>query len=456
MSPSALPQVELLRPSANMGPAVQALQDRHAGEASRQMQRGALLVAACLIPALAWLAWAPLTSAVIAQGVVKIDLNRHSIQHAEGGVVREVRVREGQRVRRGEPLFLLGDVSVEAEARRLDLRVFGELATIARLEAEQTLRTEPVFPPEIIAAAKTDPGVAALLLKERTLLHNRRDALASQLRLLDSQAQKVEAEHRALQAQITHASEALQHQRDELETHRSLQRDNFVSGARIVQLEASVSDYAARLEERRAELARAEQRKVELELRAETLRREYVRQAGEQLHTTSSRLTEAEQDRRKSNDAAARQVISAPVDGQVMNLKVTAAGAILAPRTVVADVVPDRPRLIVEASVRPSDVASLRLGQEALIRFTAFSAASQPPVPGRVTYVSPDRLVDSQERPFYSVLVDVASPALQDLPGAGLQAGMSAEVFLKGEERSALSYLVEPILDIGRHAARER
>jgi membrane fusion protein, epimerase transport system len=259
-----------------------------------------------------------------------------------------------------------------------------------------------------------------------------------------------------LRAQIAQAGASIGHQRNELETNRSLQGDGFVSGTRISQLEAGVADYGVKLEEWRSELARAEQRRVEIELKLRSLDTDYRQQASEQLKVAASRLSEIEQGLRKSRDAAARQVIVAPVSGEVIGLKVSAPGAVIPPRETIADIVPADSRLVIEPHLRTEDVDRVRLGQPADIRFTAFKSRSTRLVEGTVLYVSGDRFVDRDNNVgYYTALIEADALSLQSAGDIGLVAGVPAEVFLKGEQRTPLQHLIEPITQVLRRAGRE-
>lgn len=437
-------------PDANPGLGMQ-LQD-----ARRLARHGAIVLALGLLPALAWLAWAPLSSAVVAQAHVKVDLDRRPVQHAEGGIVREVKVRDGQRVQQGEPLLVLGDVGVDADVNRLTYRVQAERAGVVRLEAEQA-GVALVFPVDLVDASSRDPRLAEQLAKERSLFNTRRDGVLEQVSLLRSQRSKIGLEMQALRAQIEQALASERQQVAELERNRQLVKDGFIADTRIMQMEAAVADYRVKLEERRSELARAEQRVVDADLRIKGLESDYRQQASDQLKVASVRLSEIQQEWRKSVDASQRQVVVAPVAGEVMNLRYTSAGTVVAPREPIADIVPADPRLVVEAQIRPEDVNRVRQGQGAHIRFTAFNPLTTPMVDGKVFYLSADRMVDrSSNQAWYTVQVEADVGSLQQAGHLALQAGMPAEVFIQGERRTPLQYLLEPVLMALQRAGRER
>lgn len=428
----------------------------HLTEAKRLARRAAIVLAAGLLPIAAWSVLAPLSSAVVASGFVKVDLDRRIVQHAEGGTVREVRVRDGQHVAQGEPLLILGDVSVDADLNRLNYRVAVERAGLARLEAEQLLSATLQFPAELVAAAGSDPRLAEQLDKERALFNARREALIGQSQLLRAQQAKVAQEVVALKAQIAQAGKALQHQTTELDSNRQLVKDGFISTARITQLEAGIADYGVKLEERKSELARAEQRLVDADLRIKALESDYRQQASDQLKVSTARLAEIQQEQRKTTDASARQVITAPVAGDVINLKFASPGSVISPREPIADIVPSNPRLVVEARIRTEDISRIQQGQATDIRFTAFKYRTTQLVGGKVIYIAPDRSVDRvSNQPYYVALIEAEPASLAHNSELKLQAGMPAEVYIKGEERTPLQYLLEPVTQVLRRAGRE-
>lgn len=425
-----------------------------AGKLSR-WAAGVLLLG--LAPVAGWMAFAPLSSAVVAQGFVKVDLDRRPVQHAEGGMVREVRVRDGQRVAKGETLLVLGDMSVEADGNRLNYRVLAERASLARLEAEQLGAHSIRFSSEIKAAAKSDPRLAEQLAKERALFSARRDALVGQSALLRTQQIKVMEEEKALRAQIEQASESLRHQKNELEINRNLLKDGYISATRISQLEATVADYGVKLEEKRTDLARAQQKLMDADLRIKSLESDYQQQASDQLKVNAARLAEIEQEQRKSSDATSRQIIVAPVAGDVVNLKFSSPGTVVSPREPIADIVPVNPRLVVEAQIHTEDVMRVQVGQAADMRFTAYKYRITHLVQGKVFYVSPDRLVDrATNAPYYTALIEADPTSLARAGDLKLLAGMPAEVYVKGEERTPLQYMIEPVTQVLRSAGRER
>jgi HlyD family secretion protein len=393
---------------------------------------------------------------VVAPAVIKVDLNRRPVQHLEGGIVHAVLVRDGEQVKVGQPVLVLGDVGVDADRNRLDYRVNVERAALSRLEAEQTFAPSFVFPADLERAARSDDRIRQALVKERALFETRRQSLLSEVALMRTQRDRVEQEMVALRAQIEQAQNSLELQKRQLKSNQGLAESGFIAPTRLDQIEGAVLDYAARLEQQRSELARAAQRLVDSDLKIKTTQNQYAQAASDQLKATAARLGEIEQEQRKSADAAARQVVTAPVAGEVIDLKFTSPGAVIRPGEQIAEIVPSEARLMIEAHIRPEDINNVHLGQNARIKFTAFKYRNTTMVAGKVAYVSGDRLIDrALNVPYYSVLIAADAESLKAASELKVQAGMPAEVYIEGTKQTPLQYMVEPITSVVRKAGRQ-
>lgn len=424
--------------------------------ARRLVRAGCWIVLGAILPIGLWAGFAPLSMAVVAPAFVKVDLNRRPVQHLEGGTVREVLVRDGQHVKAGDPVLILGDVRVDADRNRLGYRVYVERATLARLEAEQAVAKTLVFSSDLLRAGEDDARIQQALLKENALFQAQRHSLDSGTSLLRTQRERVEQEIFAVKSQIAQAQSSLTLQRSDLEANRGLTKEGFVSSSRISQLEATVMEYAAKVEERRTDLARAAQRLVEIDLKIQSMRNDYVKAASDQLKATSQRLSEVEQEQRKSDDAARRQVVVAPASGEIIDLKFNSPGAVVSAGEAIADVVPSDAQLMIEAHIRPEDISNVHVDQRARVKFTAFKYRNTSMVTGRVTYVSGDRLIERQTNlPYYNVMILADADSLKSIGEFRLQAGMPAEVYIEGTKQTALQYLAEPVTSTVRRAGRQ-
>ena len=445
--------------AVSSGPRLTLVPPAAAPNSQRQARRlvglGWWIVLGALLPLAAWMALAPLSMAVVAPAVVRVELNRRPVQHLEGGIVRKVLVRDGQRVQAGEPVLILGDVGVDADRNRITYRVQIERVSVARYEAEQALAPTVGFPAELRTASRKDPRIAEAISKETALFEARRDALRSELTLMRAQRDQVQHEIAALRGQIAQAENSLALQTTELETNRELVKSGYIAPIRIVQLEAGVLDYTSKIEERRSELARAAQRQVEIDLKMKSIQNEYVKGASDQLKATAARLAEIEQELRKSEDAAGRQVVVAPASGEIIDLKFTSPGAVIRAGEPIAEIVPGDDNLVIEAHIRPEEISHVFIDQPARIRFTAFRYRSTTMVNGKVTYISGDRLTErANNLPYYSVTIIPDAESLKDAGEMKVQAGMPAEVYLEGPPQTPLEYLLDPIVTTLRKAGK--
>jgi HlyD family secretion protein len=428
----------------------------HKAHARRLSRTGWWIVLGAIAPIGLWGGLAPLSMAIVAPAVVTVDLHRRPVQHLEGGIIRRVLVRDGQKVKAGDPVLVLGDVGVDADRNRLRYRVDVERAALVRYEAEQSLASTLTVPADLLAASEKDYRIKEAVLKETALFDTRRHSLNSEVALMRAQRERIEQEIRTLHAQIVQGQSSLALQEQDLEVNRRLVKDGLIAPIRVVQIEATVRDYAAKLEERRSELARAEQRLVDSDLRIKSVQNEYVRTASDQLKITAARLGEIEQELRKSEDAVTRQVVKAPASGEIIDLKFTSPGAVLRGGEPIAEIVPSDAKLMVEAKIRPEEVNHVHKGQRARVKFTAFRYRNTPLVAGSVTYVSGDRLIDrATNLPYYSVMILVDPESVREAGELTLQAGMPAEVYIEGTKQTALQYLLDPITSTIRKAGRE-
>jgi epimerase transport system membrane fusion protein len=419
------------------------------------VRAGLLILAAGILLLGAWAVLAPLSGAVIAPGFVKIDLNRKVVQHQEGGIVSAIRVRDGDRVKAGQELILLDDVRVDAQLDLLRTQYDTERVKAARLEAERGFAEKLVFPRDIVAR-QSDPRINEVIVRESGLFRARRETVDQQIAVLRKQIRETTEEATALAAQLTAEERALKLQKEELTANQRLLDQGYVQKTRILTLERAVAEYEGRFGEHQAQASQARQRATELELRILSIRNDYVQKAADDLKDTTARLFDLEERIRPSKDAAERQRILAPIAGVVVGLRVFTSGAVIGPRDVLMEIVPDDKRLIIEARIRPEDINHVHDGSEADIRLTAYKQRTTPLVQGSVVYVSGDRMVDEQtKQPYYVVHVDISAASLARGGNLTLQAGMPAEVYIRTDERSTFDYLTAPVTSYLRRAMRE-
>jgi len=419
---------------------------------------GLLGIVGLVLAVAAWMMLAPISSAVIAPAVVKVDMNRKTVQHQEGGLVAEILVRDGAKVKEGQPLIVLKDIRVDASNELVRTQLDAETAKMARLAAEQSWVRAIEFPPEL-TSRKDDLRVAELLSRETTVFKARRTAYDSQVSLIHDQIKETQDEIRARNRQLEADAASIRLQREELKANEALLAQGYVTKTRLLTLERNVADLEARRGENEAELSRAKQKIADLQLRAENLRSTFMQEAAAELRATTAQVFDLRERLRPTQDAEKRQRILAPIAGEVVALRVTTVGAVIAPREPILDIVPENADLVIEARVRPEDIGHVKTDAPADVRLTAFKRRLTPVVDGKVTYVSADRLeertANGSSAGYYVAHIRVTPEALKKAGGLELLAGMPAEVFIKAESRTALEYLLDPVTAFLQRSLRE-
>lgn len=427
--------------------------DPHAREDLRRQRRAAwipLLVTGALLGL--WASFAPLSGAVVAVGKLKAELNRKTVQHQEGGLVREILVRDGEAVRTGQPLIVIGDVRTDAQLSLLQDQLAAERIRNARVSAEAVFESAFDAPADLFGK----PGASEALERERALFDARRRALDEHVAALEAQVRDARRQASAISEQIAATETSARLANEELQINEGLARAGHVQKARLLQLQRDEADYRGRLSESRSELALVHQRIGELQTRIAQARNQYQQQATDEAKESGARIRELEEQLRPSRDQAERQYVRAPVDGRVMALRVSAVGEAIGPRDPILDIVPSQEKLVVDARIRPQDINHVREQSPADVRLIGFDARSTPLLPGTVVFVSPDRVTAPETgEAWFVATIEVDAAALADHPEIRLKAGMPAELFVKTPERTLLEYLAKPLAAFTSRAMRE-
>lgn len=405
----------------------------------------------------AWMTFAPLAGAIVATGTVKVDLNRKTIQHFEGGIVKEIRVRDGDHVKAGDTLIVVSDKRVNATVEVLQGQMDAEMAKSARLQAERDWLDTITFPPALLERARL-PDVAQLINSEQTFFDTQRNSLLKQLELLEQQSAEAQVEIRSMRDRAAAEEAASALLAEEIAANEQIERSNYVPKVHLLQLKRGLEEYRARRGEHLANISQTEQKITDLKIRTVNLRDEYIQNAARQLTDSKAKVFDLEERLRPSEDTLERQQIIAPIDGTVVDLKVFTLGGIIAPREPLLDIVPDNNPLLVEAQIPLESIDNVHIGQEADIRLSAYQRRSTPLVYGRLIYISADRLSEkgsSGEKFFYLARIEVDRKALADAGNLHMTPGMPAEVYIRTQSRTVLDYLLTPITNSMRRSLRE-
>lgn len=424
-------------------------------DVKRVMRAALLLLVVGFGGLLFWAAITPIERAVVARGSLVAEGRRKSMMLSEPGILLELLVREGQRVQAGQVLLRLDPTTAESNAVQLRAQARTLAARVARLRAEQQDQRQFAVPPEIVAAARGDAALAALLTAETRLFSARWEAFDSNMRVYERRAAVPREQLLAAGAQRSAAAARAGSVRADLQGLRPLAQQGFARMREVRELErleaqarGDMGLYAAQEAQFRQAIAQAEAELATLRLtRAQDIARE--------LQDSQQQAVEAEQRLLSAENIRARRDLMASEPGIVTDIRFVTPGSSITDGQPVLDLVPLDDRLVVEARVAPTDVEQLRVGQPVNVRLSALRQRTTPLLAGHLTYVSADQQTDPQGVAFFLARAEIAASELERVPGLRLNAGMPTEIFVLGEVRSALSYLVSPIRDSLRRALRD-
>lgn len=402
-----------------------------------------------------WAFFAPIASAVVAAGVVKVELERKSIQHLEGGIVREIHVREGQHVEPGQLLITLDQTQFQADMEVGDSQVHALRATEARLKAERDGLPAIVFPEDF---AGDIPHLAQFIDSESALFQARKGSRQGEIKVLQGRIQQSESQIAGLQQINARKQEILQSLQSELSDLQRLVAGNFISRHKLSQIDRQISELRGDIAENDANIANLRVQQRETRLLIDFRKAEFRTADIDALTETQKKLDALLKKSMSLEDRVKRASIRAPVAGQVIGLRTNSPGAVLQPGTHILDIVPAGADLVIEARISPADVDSVHIDQLADIRFTGFKATTTPVVEGRLVHLAGDRLIDEMTgTPYFTSHIHLTAEGLQHLKRLNLriQPGIPAEVIINTGERTLLQYLAQPISNALARTFRE-
>lgn len=426
------------------------LADLERPELGREALASIAIVGVFLTGLIGWAAVAPLESAVIAPGVVSVDGYRKTVQHLEGGIVGEILVREGDRVEAGQIVLRLDDTTPRASLELLRGRWMVASALEARLEAEREGRKKISFS-EVLTAQRDNPKTRQILEGQRNIFQARHEALRSQTAILEQRIAEYGSEIVGIEGQIQAEVARLALVREELADVRTLYDKGYARKPKLLQLQRRAAEIEGSRNLHQAQIARARQSIGETRMRAADLQTSRLNQVVEEQRKVQAELYDLNERVRAAEDVLARTEVRAPLSGTVVDLRVYTAGGVISSGAPLLDIVPRDGRLVVEAKVDPKDIDVVREGLDAQIRFTAFNQRHRAPAEARLMSVSADLLTDEASgRSYYLAQIELVETTETEL-----RPGMQAEVMIVTGARSALDYLLEPLVLSLNRAFRE-
>ncbi|AOE60756.1 HlyD family type I secretion periplasmic adaptor subunit [Pseudomonas corrugata] len=389
-----------------------------------------------------WASLAPLGSAALAPGVVTVKSYRKTVQHLEGGIVRELRVHDGDRVNAGDVLLVLDNTQARSEMEAMRSQLIAALELLARLEAERDALSEPAAVPTL---DPTDPRVREARDSEARIFQARRNSLQGEISLQEKTIGQIEEQIRGFKTIIASKQVLAASYQDEIVDLRALLAEGYVDKQRLREQERSLSRLQTEIAETQSQIAQARVNVDEATLKILQLKKTFASEVAGLLGDARTKVFELRERLATLQDRDQRTDILAPESGMVMGMTVHTLGAVVSPGTALLDIVPANEELIVEAQVSPMDIDRIAVGKLANIRFSAFKNSTTPVVEGQLVQISADRLVNKDTgMPYYLARVAMTEKERQALGGLILVPGMPVEVLINTGERTLLQYLMQP------------
>jgi len=403
-----------------------------------------------VISAVAWASLAKIDEITRGEGKVIPSGKVQVVQNLEGGILTELLVKEGEIVERDQPLLRLDDIRFSSTYRETRTRYLALLARSARLKAEANNTALEI--PAVIT--REDP---ALGTNERALFDSRASELASNRSTLQQQETQTRQELAELKARKRKLARSYSLLKQELAMSEPLAADGAISEVEILRLKRSVNEMLGELEASRLAIPRLEAASAEVDSKINDLEFSFRTKARGELSEVEAELAAVGETLRSQEDRVSRTLVRSPVRGTVKQVLVTTVGGVIQPGMDLVEIVPLEGGLLVEAHVRPADIAFLRPDQDAKVKLTAYDYAIYGGLPAKLEHISADTIVDESGESFFLIRVRTERDHLgTDKQPLKIIPGMTAMVDILTGEKTVLDYLLKPVLRARERALTER
>lgn len=403
-----------------------------------------------------WALLAPLQSAAIASGTLRAEGGgRKTVQHLEGGIIRKILVREGQKVRAGQPLVLLDETQSQAREVSMQTSYDALLAQDARLTAELNGAGFVTYPQELLDK-RADPNVRSIIAASDAVFRTRRRAVSDQISVLHQRLGQGSADMAGTRSQVAALSNQNSLLLEEMKSVSALVNEGLERKSRLLALQRQQAATVGQQGQLTGSLGRIRDTIGETTAQMSLIRGQQATETASEQRQVQVALADARERLAVSRDIKKRQQIVAPVDGTVMNLRLVTPGGVVGAGQPLLDIVPDKEKVIVSARLKAHDIDVVHDQLRAEVKLTPYKARVLPLLHGVVRDVSPDATFDEATNSlYYKVEIEIDGSALRHLDDVRLVSGMPAEVFISLGNRSLFQYLFQPLFDSFHRAFRE-
>ena len=408
---------------------------------------GWLVIGIGLVGFFMWASLAPLDKGVASPGSVTVSGNRKTIQSPAGGVVRKIDVKEGDKVKAGEVLVQMSQVQAQAQVDSLKDQYYTTLATEGRLLAERDNLSKIRFSP-VFDTLKDDARVAEIIALQVQLFSSRRQALRSEVDGFKQSIDGIRFQIKGLQDSRANKQIQWSSIREQMSSMKQLATEGYLPRNRYLEAQRQFAEINSSIDETIGRIGQLQKQLLESQQRIDQRYADYQREVRTQLAQTQMDANDFKNKLEMANYDLGNTSIVSPVDGTVVGLSIFTQGGVVGAGDHLMDIVPSEASLVVDSRLKVEMIDKVYSGLPVELMFTAFNQNKTPKIPGTVTLISADRLVDKGTgEPYYQIQVTVTPEGLKMLSSADIKPGMPVEVFVKTGSRSLLSYLFKPILD---------
>jgi len=402
-----------------------------------------------------WAGWAPLAEASVAPGIIKVEGTRRTIQHLEGGLVREILARDGAKVKAGDVIMRLDPAQSDSVLETQRAQRWALLAQDARLAAEIGRATQITFPEDLRASA--DPRAMEAVTGQRALFEARQANLNSQVQVLQARVDQQLGFISGAKGQLNATRQQMVFAKQEEQMRRGLVAQGLGRLPELLALQRATASLEGTIDDLNGQIVRANASIDEARRQIQTTLDQRLAEAATDRRDVRSKLADVEEKLRAAVDISSRRDIVAPEDGTLVNQKIFTVGAVLKPGDPIFDLVPTQDRLVAEVNVQPMDIDVVYPGLRAEVRLPAFKQRLVPFLHGHVTWVAADVTSNEQSRQqYYRAYVLIDPDQLAHLPNVFLTPGMPVEAHIQIGERTFWRYITQPLRDSSGRTFREQ
>jgi HlyD family secretion protein len=406
-----------------------------------------------------WASTAPLDSATVAIGTLVSNSKKKSINHPEGGIIKEIYVKIGDAVDKGDKLLEFDQTRIKAEYESTLNQYRTLLASEKRLLAEINGDKQIEYP-EFITKDKAAPYVAKIMETQNSLFNSKNSLRVSEQQSTQQKTKQLQKQIEGQNAKLVAIKKTIDVTKDRLDATKKLFDKGFAQKSSLLELEAKLANAEGDSAMTFTEIARLEQEIIRTEIELINLDSKYTSSALSELKDTQVNLSQSKERFYSLEDSLNRVVIRSPVDGIVNNLNYFTIGSSIPPQQPILEISPSSDILIIEAKIPPKNIDSIQIGLESKIRFSAFKSRTTPLFKGKVISLSPDIIMPQQQTNphpqdplaagYYHAKIELNMEEFNELAktrGLVLHPGMQAEVQIITGTRTLLRYLLDPVID---------